>query len=296
MKPAIELTCDDLRIPQYVGMREVELTDKIVEKFDYCSLKLDGNWTAVRVDGCGVISVWTRRNNNITKLVRHNEWYNTFQVYWTGPRWVFGELWKKDVPCSSISTYLAEGRNLDFRCFGVEGIGGKSGHTKARIYVQKRNIPFVSYIAGEPHTKMRLTAAKCRSFYDEGVKNSSPADGLVFSGYLANPVKWKPNRTIDLVYAGYQRGKGKYRFTVGNIILKTSEGFYVSKASGMSDRERDYIRDNDKILKEKVVEIKYKGVGEKGKLRHPSFVRFRFDKTVEECSVYQDMELAKHYK
>lgn len=289
---ASELTKDDLRIPQRIDIKDIPLLDSYVSKTRYCSLKLDGNWTAVHIDMFGSVSVWTRKNRNITEQVRNNRWYGVFQNYWTGPKWIFGELWMKDVPCSSISTRLAERDELWFRAFRVEGMPDMALTAK---YCKERNIGFVPFIRNGTYYEGErvFSPGVCRSFYESALPKFKPADGLVF-GNEVPLYKWKPHKTIDLIYAGFKRGNkgGKYQFTCGKIILKTTEGHVVAAASGMSDAERKYIQDNNKALLGKVVEVKYNGVGVKGRLRHPNFVMFRPDKHKDECSMYQDEELA----
>lgn len=287
-----ELTCNQIRIPSRTSMKATELTAPVLRQYKYCSLKLDGHWTAIYVDAAGRVSVWTRKNKNITAKVKHNSWYHAAGLYVVGPRWIVGEIWKRNVPCSSLTTVLADGGMLDFYAFSVNG---RPDLQDAKSYCAARELDFVPFLQGD------YNHVKFKQFYEEYSKLFTPADGLVFSDpyELGDPAaivyKWKPSRTIDLIYSGYNRGKGKYKFTVGNVILKTIEGYTVAKSSGMSDAERDYIFNNDALLRGRVVEIKYMGVGSNGRLRHPVFVQFRDDKIPEECMVGQDSELEKHY-
>ena len=297
IKRAIELTCDDLRIPVRDPMDTIKLSDPVISLMRYCSIKLDGNWTAVHVSPYGEVSVWTRKNINITAKVRHNMWYNCFELYVKGPQWIIGELWGQNVPCSSISSHLAERLPLEFIAFDVRGYEPLE---VAKKYCNKRNIEFVPFFRNDvAHKELTFCELRCKDMYSRMQQRHTPADGLVFSdGCNLNCRKWKPSKTIDLVFVGINAGKkgGKHEHGVGTISLRTAEGHLIARASGMSNAERKYILNNTQLLKGQVVEIRYMGIGTQGKLRHPVFVRFRTDKTAEECSVYQDEELAAHFK
>jgi len=45
-----------------------------------------------------------------------------------------------------------------------------------------------------------------------------------------------------------------------------------------------------------VMEVSYQYVGDKGRLRHPNFVRWREDKPAAECTLSQDDDLVYYWK
>lgn len=290
---AEDLTVDDVVVPQRAEISDILLRDSHIENYRYCSLKLDGHWTAVYKDEYGLTSAWSRRNKNITSKVRHMPWFRHIELYGSNLSWILGEMWGHDIPCSSIPTVVKEKGVLNFAAFYTSNV---RLFEELTAYCYARNISVVPWKAADPYA---FTAEECQNFYNEQTKFFSPADGLVFSdGCGVHCRRYKPDKTMDLIYCGYDFGRtgSKYQYTVGNIRLKSAEGIPVAKASGMSDAERRYILEKDQLLRGKVVEVTYKDITVKGRLRHCSFIRFRTDKEPEECTLHQDMKLHKIHK
>jgi ATP-dependent DNA ligase len=121
-----------------------------------------------------------------------------------------------------------------------------------------------------------------------------PIEGYVFkNGNILDYAKWKPVRTIDLIVSGTTKGQGKYKGMVGALRACTTEGFEVAKVSGMDDATRASI-DNGTFGR--IIEVAYQGVGAKGRLRHPRFIRWREDKLSDGCKVSQDPELERIWR
>jgi ATP-dependent DNA ligase len=113
-------------------------------------------------------------------------------------------------------------------------------------------------------------------------------------------LKLKRQRTADVVVVGVTKGKGRRRATFGALILAKRDRRgrlrYVGKTSGFSESEMRTLLGRLKKAKrppigepvsdvkywvkpEVVVEVKYLEETPDGKLRQPSFLRIREDKT-----------------
>ena len=75
---------------------------------------------------------------------------------------------------------------------------------------------------------------------------------------------------------GFKEGTGRLKGTLGSI--QTNHG---SVGSGFDDKGRYAIWHNRGALMGAIIQVEYREVTEKGKLRFPAFVRFREDKNEE---------------
>jgi DNA ligase-1 len=102
-------------------------------------------------------------------------------------------------------------------------------------------------------------------------------------------MKLKPEESVDVPIVGAFEGTGKYKGTLGGLIVDFN-GIHV-RVSGMSDDQRAemwaaYQRDSALpagMLREligRLIEVDYHEVTEDGSLRHPRFKRFRDDKQI----------------
>lgn len=101
-------------------------------------------------------------------------------------------------------------------------------------------------------------------------------------------VKLKANDTADVVVVGYKPGEGKYKDLIGSIEFgQFKDGVLVRKGfcSGMDDDTRIEISRNKGKFINQVMEIRYFGkVGPEKNFRHPNFLRWRDDKSAEDCT------------
>ncbi len=132
-------------------------------------------------------------------------------------------------------------------------------------------------------------------------------EGFVFkNGNLLDWHKWKPVKTIDVVVSGFIDGDGKYigligamacsvyqHVTIGN--RRRSALVEIANVSGMDDRTRILISDDEEGHLGRVAEVAYQYVGSKGRLRHPRFMRWRDDKSALDCDITQDTDLEEYY-
>lgn len=96
--------------------------------------------------------------------------------------------------------------------------------------------------------------------------------------------KMKKSHDISCVVMGYKPGKGKYEGQIGALQLGVWYGGVLTEvgfASGMDDDLRKAITDNPKAYLGKVVDIFAQQIQTNtqsvGRLRHPTFYRFRDD-------------------
>ena len=98
-------------------------------------------------------------------------------------------------------------------------------------------------------------------------------------------LKIKRFYTLDLPIIGYEEGSGKYKGTLGSLVV----GFHgneVRVGSGLSDAQRDDLWENREDLIGDLCEVKYKEISTDKNtgmesLQFPVFVRIREDKTEE---------------
>lgn len=253
--------------------------------YPFMQLKYDGHYVEISRNE-SFIKVVTRIGTDITDKVK----FALLNVYRGLPEGVTiaGEIYVPGGDSSMVKSYPA---NLRFVGFAINSVHGE-GYDKASLHFLAHcfagwGIPFADFVTICEGDAMLAMAEK---------SVGGDIEGVVFKrGNTWDVAKWKPKKTIDLIICGYEDGQGKYFGQVGNIILKTCEGYHVAKASGFSDEVRLEISCNRRGYMGKIVEIEYQKVLSRGRLRHPRFKRFREDKTAENCPAYQDAELSKHW-
>jgi len=89
-------------------------------------------------------------------------------------------------------------------------------------------------------------------------------------------LKVVPKKQADVRITGFKEGTGRLKGSLGSI--QTNHG---SVGSGFDDKGRDAIWKNRDAIKGTIIQVEYREVTEKGKLRFPAFIRFREDKDEE---------------
>lgn len=90
-------------------------------------------------------------------------------------------------------------------------------------------------------------------------------------------MKMKQVESEDLPVVGLFEGEGKYMCMLGGIIVNRN-GVQVKVGGGFSDDERREIWDGGDKYTGWIAEVLYHEVTPDGSLRHPRFLRWRFDK------------------
>jgi hypothetical protein len=268
------------------------------EPAKYAHYKLDGHFMRVCRNEFGAIRCYTKHPKDITdKVAARVLSARTVSSLPVGVE-VYGELWTPDAPASGVKTAINNpDSRLLFHAFGFKSEGKPKYDGAGLRFVNGvltswgfRTIPW------SPFSGLYTYAVLLESGYQHTLPEfeGRQIEGYVFKdGNQLNCRKWKPTKTIDLVVSGFTDGKGKYAGLIGAIVCKTSEGYEVCKAGGMADEQRaNFSIDEDDYIG-KVAEIAYQGVGAKGRLRHPRFIRMRDDKGPDGCGAAQDADLER---
>lgn len=267
---------------------------------------VEWEWAHAKLDGHRVECRWYDRlrilkpKQDITEHVQHLPWYQTMMAVLPMNHCIEGELWVPGRKASHVSRAIAEQHDdLRFTAFCAPSLPHDCTITQLAMWMRDTcpGIEFAAWVQKEQ--------------YDPTLGQPMPTDWMIGDGpaawqeHLRNIEGWvlkqanmsgwyklKEERTIDLVVTGTKDGKGKNLGLVGSLLCSLADGREVANVSGMTDEERVDMSmlDEDELIG-KVVEVKYQYVGDGGRLRHPVFVRFRDDKTAEECTAEQDDEL-----
>lgn len=83
----------------------------------------------------------------------------------------------------------------------------------------------------------------------------------------------------DLKCVGFSEGEGRLSGTLGAIQAVTEDGVRVDVGGGLSDETRREIFDNQPFYLNKWFEAEGRAKFESGSIRHPNFIKWRFDKS-----------------
>ena len=192
-----------------------------------------------------------------------------------------GELYVPDGNAGDATTAIAKcSDNLEFMAFALPWYNCKE------IF----HIPVAE--ARTVVLNMGLCFARTLPIYPTDTLEQliSDAVNLGYEGWVlkqANYQGWfkvKPQKEVDCIVTGFKDGDGKYLGLVGSLkvsVWMDGKLTEIANVSGMSDDIRWGI-DEKKDLG-RVIEVKYQEVGNKNRLIHAHFVRWRPDKSAEEC-------------
>jgi len=104
-------------------------------------------------------------------------------------------------------------------------------------------------------------------------------------------LKVKPTLSADLEIIGFEKGEpySKYENTLGNLIVNFN-GVAIGVGSGLSDKMRDEIWNNQDDYLHKIAEIQYTSISKNKNnddlnLRFPRFKTIRNDKTIDDINI-----------
>lgn len=115
----------------------------------------------------------------------------------------------------------------------------------------------------------------------EGIILKNYNAGYFFGKRNANMMKIKEEVTKDLAVVGMVEGEGKYKGTLGALIVQSRDGT-KHQVSGMTDEQRNLWWEDRTSIIGKVAEIKAMKELPDGQLREPRFKCVRYDKTLAE--------------
>lgn len=253
----------------------------------YVQLKMDGNYTRIVTDEFGHVKVYSSIGTDLTAKCKPFEFLRPHYARLPHGTIVLGELYVHEKPCSAVKTALNEQWDtLRFSAFAVETMPAKEPLESVAKFCTNYGIDFLRWrriVDGD-------TVEQLMADLPFGAEGYVLKDGNMLNWY-----KLKPVLTVDLIVEDYTDGDGKYYGQIGSIICRTVEGCEVATVSGMDDETRANISKDPRKHIGRVVEVHYQGVGTRGRLRHPRFIRWRDDKVPEECGLDQDPNLDRFW-
>ena len=218
------------------------------------------------------------------------------------PCWTLsGELYHPDAPASQVSRCLNEDPGaLQFEAYDCNLLKRSTSLEEAELWFAKQDVRFIPYLCNwnsEKHPEDENLRQRLGTFDNEQLVEFSGLcrifekcnhEGWVLKDSLGGPMfKHKEFRTADVCIRGITMGEGRLEGTVGALVCEDGNGNEVANVFGMSDEQRqDMLRLHlNKQLVGKIIECKYQLKEETGRLRHPTFVRFRPDLKEAQCTI-----------
>lgn len=246
--------------------------------------KYDGICLDITRDRQGMLSAWTRTPRDIVGKLMRCKWLQGPSLRMPLLSSVMGELYVPGQPASYVSTAIASNPDLlRFRAFCISMPKyARAPLSEAKVIAEKWGFDFAPWF----HLRGQ------NSLFSEGEYTSidslmelpQPTDT---EGYVLKhdngSESWKVKRfnTVDCIVTGFIPGQGKYLGMPGALVVSLFDGTELASVSGMTDKQRQALRGEDLG---RVCEVKYQYVGAGGRLRHPTFVRWRDDKPAHECN------------
>ena len=261
----------------------------------YVQAKYDGIMVTVYNSPRDGVQAYSRHANPtkglLTAKVKDTTWFGQCENNLNIGESLMGELWCPDQPASAVKS---DCQGCRFSVFAVPHFNDNVGLPSLQGYVERMGLHFPSW--WEYCTARNRT--DCHKVWDLGDPRSANPnyEGFVFKdGNLLNWAKHKPSPTIDLVVTEVNMAiGGKHSGRIGSFTVRTTEGHVICDVgTGLKDPQRR-LRPADCLGR--VVEVGYQYISSKGSLRHPRFLGFRDDKTADECSITQDLDLAFYHK
>lgn len=294
-------------IPQFklqLARKYEDRADKIEGEEIVITQKLDGIRCAIVIDEEGKMEALTRQNRRIdglqeilTSLKKDSNLLNNIVldgelVYSAEEELDSAAKYRKTVEV--VNSDMKDKKNIKYHIFDMAGLEAFNKGESTEIQYNRRRDILESSISntdsielvpvlyqGEDHTKIV-------ELLDEAIANEQ--EGVMInltSGYYDckrsnNLLKVKQMHTVDLRVIGLQEGEGKYKGSLGAILVDY-KGYELGVGSGFSDKERELYWGNPELIIDKIVEVQYfeESSNNQGglSLRFPIFKEVREDKT-----------------
>lgn len=262
--------------------------------------KLDGiNLRVSFNEKTSTLSALTRTPHDIGEKLKHCGWVKPLVQLMPSAVTVHGELYVPGRKASQVTHMIAhDPSQLRFAGFAIEGhLDYDAPLDLVNVTLSKWGIATVPYAVHES-LKLEGYGGLERFTHPKELLDRIPdgCEGWVLkNGNLQDWYKLKPKRTIDCICKGYADGSGKYLGLIGSVIVETIEGVEIARVSGMDYPTRVSISEDEQGHIGKVCEVSYQYIGDRGRLRHPAFLRWRDDKPTCECTLEQDPELKEYW-
>jgi ATP-dependent DNA ligase len=198
---------------------------------------------------------------------------------------------------------------LKYRVFDIKAFRGKDIR---KLPLEKRRKVLIEVVSrmNNPHiTVIEQVTVNLEGFFNKIV--NAGGEGIIVKdirqAYGVGWSKWKKSYDVSCVISGFKEGDGKYKGSIGSIALSVyHEGrlIEIGFASGFDDKIRHDIAKNPKKYIGRVVDIFAQEIQDSkrsadnivGRLRHPTFYRFRDDLNAKDCTsekLWSDLRAAK---
>lgn len=243
--------------------------------YRYAHLKRDGIWVTLCSQGC-----ITRHPDGEHDLHEHLEHHPVIKQFFNRglKARLYCELYAPGKQASQVKSVMLDcPTTLQIECFASPDLSEDASLDAVDVYAEACGVEPIEWYEA---------VVLDQEWIDEIINKYEDVEGLVFKdGNLLNWAKYKPVLTTDLVIHGYKDGKNGYIGLVGAMICGLADGTVVANvSSGLTLKEREELTDKMDERLGTVCEVAYQYVGTGGRLRHPRFVRFRDDKSPEECT------------
>jgi ATP-dependent DNA ligase len=260
------------------------------QPFLYAHEKIDGHRLTIFRQPDGELAARTRNNNpvDISKFA----WISRVDKIPPCTS-LDGEIFVPGKPASFVPTALTNPKFHHLLQFSVFAIPYLAGHRQFAeslewmadtcAYYGLQYSPFMRY-AAMPSVAELLEMAEWKNIEGWVLKRSNYCQWY----------KLKRVKTIDAFVTGFIPGKGKYSKYVGSLrvsVIDQRNGKIteIATVGGMDERTRFAIEPDADL--DRVCEVAYQCVSSGGRLRHPRFLRWRTDKSKDQCVSSQDCEL-----
>lgn len=195
------------------------------------------------------------------------------------------EVRKKDVQATDAVFHAFD--ILFTKVFNADGKSGVGGTYESRRKFLEGLINFAPsdfikliprYIVNS-HAEIQTLYGKVRARGLEGLIVKDPK-GLYHRRRNHAWMKIKNEEDVDVEVIGYEEGTGKYVDQLGALIIDFN-GVKVNVGSGLSDSQRASFWEAKDELIGKLCTVEYHEITPDGSLRHPRFIKWRDDKTLD---------------
>jgi ATP-dependent DNA ligase len=258
------------------------------EVMSFCQVKYDGLRATVVVGKKSKIKVYGRKPGR-----DYTRYFSTAFLDVPPETVIDGEIIVRDMPASSVITALQEGWNWEFISFAMPFYNGED----LRWEPPTKNVERMKRLFLHTAKEIEWRRSRKGDVQDVDVVKDTArllcVEGFVFKRLTyVDWYKVKPVKTVDAIVINWTEGTGKYKGKMGalglGLYMREGEENIVSignVGTGFTDRQRGEYTKGYSIGS--VCEVAYDSVAANGKLRFPSFVRFRDDKEPKECLISQ---------